>query len=409
MEEAYEKALETLRKNIHPIGFSASPEIYENYYSVWARDHSICTIAACMSKDKELIKTAKKGLKQLLKSQLDNGQVPSYIEIENKKRVYGGFGRITSIDSNLWVMISLAHLYRDTKDKSFLSKVNVMRFIRFYALLRSLDSNDCGLLELPLAGDWADIFDRSYHVLYGEVLYYQALKALRYLFKEALPLCNDPGIKKVIKSRIRGCGWRRRRTKKAINDVFWITKDSAHGVCEQYMLYLCIPDKDIPYYLSHLKPFINVWHHRIDVFGNMLAVLAKISDKEKTDKILRYILDNKINEPLPIKCLYPVVRKNDTDWHPIYSLKEKPHTYHNGGIWPLIAGFYIAVLAKNRKKRLARQELQKLAEYLKRHEWCFPEHVHGKTLKPLGRKGQAWSAAGYIIAYNVLFSGKRIF
>ena len=36
--------------------------------------------------------------------------------------------------------------------------------------LSALDSNNDGLLEVPEAGDWTDLFGRSYHVLYDEVL-----------------------------------------------------------------------------------------------------------------------------------------------------------------------------------------------------------------------------------------------
>ena len=40
--------------------------------------------------------------------------------------------------------------------------------------LSAHDSNTDGLLEIPEAGDWTDLFGRSYHVLYDEVLWYRA-------------------------------------------------------------------------------------------------------------------------------------------------------------------------------------------------------------------------------------------
>ena len=40
--------------------------------------------------------------------------------------------------------------------------------------LSAHDSNNDGLLEIPEAGDWTDLFGRSYHVLYDEVLWYRA-------------------------------------------------------------------------------------------------------------------------------------------------------------------------------------------------------------------------------------------
>ena len=40
--------------------------------------------------------------------------------------------------------------------------------------LSAHDSNNDGLIEVPEAGDWTDLFGRSYHVLYDEVLWYRA-------------------------------------------------------------------------------------------------------------------------------------------------------------------------------------------------------------------------------------------
>src|SRR6185369_170921 len=40
--------------------------------------------------------------------------------------------------------------------------------------LSAQDSNNDGLLEIPEAGDWTDLFGRSYNVLYDEVLWFRA-------------------------------------------------------------------------------------------------------------------------------------------------------------------------------------------------------------------------------------------
>jgi hypothetical protein len=56
-------------------------------------------------------------------------------------------------------------------------------------------------------------------------------------------------------------------------------------------------------------------------------------------------------------------------------------------------------------KELAQQELYKLAELNRlgiNHEWEFNEWHHGKTGRPMGKAFQAWSAAGFIQAYDEL-------
>jgi len=409
IDEGYEKALEVLRKNVTSLGFSASPERKENYYSVWARDHSICSIAACLTDDEELIKTAKQGVLLLLRKQIDHGQVPSYIEIENRKRVYGGLGSITSIDSNMWIVIASAILRKRTRDRRLISANNMVRYARLYRLLKAFDSNDCGLIEVHRAGDWADVFNRTYHVLYDECLYYEALKALTFLFREASAQKNPEEISKRIKKRIRWLSKRRPKVKRRINEFFWFTEDNIPRIMEEYMIYDEIEPAEYNYYQSHLMPFKMYWQKSFEDFGNILAILTNIADKAKKRKIIRYVLENEVNRPFPIRCLDPPVFEGGLGWQSIYKYKEQPYTYHNGGVWPMIAGFWIHALARNRFKRTAKRELRSLAAQLKKQDWMFNEYMHGKTGDPMGKREQAWSAAGYIIAYQSLKKHFSIF
>ncbi|MBD3252552.1 hypothetical protein GF386_02380 [Candidatus Pacearchaeota archaeon] len=401
LEEGYKRALEVLYKNSTSKGFSASPEHYANYYSIWARDHAICSIAVCLSNDGELIETAKNGIFFLLHKQIDYGQVPSYVEIESKNRVYGGHGAITSVDSNMWVIIAAAELYRKTKDIRFLSDVNIKRYNRLYSLLKALDSNNCGLMEVPVTGDWADIFNRSYHVLYDECLYYQALKDLLFLFQERLKRKRKHekfGINNYIFKRIKWLKKRRTKVKRRINELMWFTKDNIEKVRQEYMIVSEIKVKNYEYYQSFLMPFKNYWSQRFDSFGNIMAIITEVADKKNRNTIINYVLKNNINKPFPITALHPPVFKNNKDWEPIYSTKEKPYTYHNGGIWPMVGGFWIHVLSKVYPEK-AKEDLEILAKALKEDNWMFNEQHSGKTGKPLGRNFQAWSAAGFIIGY----------
>ncbi|MFC1648120.1 amylo-alpha-1,6-glucosidase [Nanoarchaeota archaeon] len=409
VDEAYKKAIDVLKLNSTPMGFSASCEKVDNYYSVWARDHSICSIAAVLTGDKELTNIAKKGIALLLRSQKDHGQVPSYIEIENKKKIYGGLGSITSIDSNMWLVIASAFLFKRGNSKTFISNINMVRYHRLYRLLKAFDSNDCGLLEVHRAGDWADVFDRTYHVLYDECLYYQTLKALEFLLKEGLNKISDETLRKKVSKRIRWIRKRRPKVKRKINSVLWLNKNNQTTILDEYMIKHDVDIENFDYYQSHMMPFKLTWQKRFDSFGNLLAICTKVADKEKSGKIIKHVISNDINKPGPVKALYPPVFKNNVDWEHIYRFKEQPYTYHNGGVWPVIAGFWIYSLAKNNKKRLAKKELYRLAEMLKEQNWEFNEYMHGKTGKPMGRKNQAWSAAGYIIGYHAVKSNINLF
>ncbi|MFT7616305.1 MAG: glycogen debranching enzyme [Candidatus Woesearchaeota archaeon] len=389
-QDCYAHAIQILQKNSTPFGFSASTEKYVNYHSIWARDHSVCVLGALATDDEQLIRTAKNGILFLLQKQIDHGQVPSYIELENKKKVYGGLGAITSIDSNMWVVIAAALLYKRTKDKRFVNKTNMQRYEKLYRLFKAFDSNDCGLIEVHRAGDWADVFDRTYHVLYDECLYYHALRALHYLFSQ-----------KQTPQHIKRANWTKRRAtrvKRKINETMWITQTNKEKIRDEYMIYNKI-SKTFPFYVSHLEPFKLDWLHHFDTLGNCLTILTGIASPVRRENIISYTLTNNVNKPFPLTALYPPVMPQDKGWQGIYELKERPFTYHNGGIWPMITGFWIASLIKAGKKLTAKSELKQFAKLLAKDKYIFFEYNHGQTAKPMGRTEQAWSAAGYIIAY----------
>jgi GH15 family glucan-1,4-alpha-glucosidase len=84
-----------------------------------------------------------------------------------------------------------------------------------------------------------------------------------------------------------------------------------------------------------------------------------------------------------------------------------PYQYHNGGIWPFVSGFWIALLAQVAKRDQAAKELERYALANKLNDWEFNEWLHGKTGEPMGMAGQSWNAAMFIFAYHVL-NGKAL-
>ncbi|MFT4313129.1 MAG: amylo-alpha-1,6-glucosidase [Candidatus Woesearchaeota archaeon] len=401
-QEGYVQALKVLQSNITPLGFSASTERHVNYFSVWARDHSITTLAALLTDDEQLIHASKKGILLLLQKQNETGQVPSYVEIEKKQTVYGGLGTITSIDSNMWVVIAAAQIYQKTKDKRFISERQIVRYKKIYRLLRGCDANNCGLIEVHQASDWADIFNRSYHVLYDECLYYLALESISYLYSEHLKVYPECENKEKKIKRIRWMTNRYKKIPTILNKNFWLTKDNIARIKDQYMIYSELRG-DSPFYQSHIIPFKLEWENRFDSFANLLCILSGIATKKRSHAIIDFVKNHQVHKPFPLRALYPPVTEQDLDWEPIYYHKEQVNHYHNGGIWPMIAGFWIASLVKLNKQQFALQEFEQLAQTLKNQGWLFNEYMHGQTSHPLGRDNQAWSAAGYVMAYHALF------
>ncbi|MDX1522208.1 MAG: HAD-IIB family hydrolase, partial [Anaerolineae bacterium] len=177
----YEKAIEAIRKNITPLGFSAcsltdndSLGTDENYRSVWARDGSLAIVGTIpLLGDEEIRTCQQRTMETLLGHITPNGQIPANVRIDDQRPDYSGVGGICSIDSGLWLIIAFYEYARASRDLDFVRRYmgplqSVMNWLSAH------DGNNDALLEIPEAGDWTDLFGRSYNVLYDEVLWYRA-------------------------------------------------------------------------------------------------------------------------------------------------------------------------------------------------------------------------------------------
>ena len=179
IRQGYHKAIEALKKTITPLGFSAcsltdneSIGTDENYYSVWARDGAITLIGSLplLTQDEEIHQCQRQTLITLLSHISPNGQLPANVRIADGIPDYSGVGGIASIDSGLWVIIAFYAYVSKTHDIDFLrSYISQLQMVMDW--LSAHDSNNDALLEIPEAGDWTDLFGRSYNVLYDEVLW----------------------------------------------------------------------------------------------------------------------------------------------------------------------------------------------------------------------------------------------
>src|SRR5262245_64034228 len=125
LEVGYQRALDALRKNITPKGFSACSladnEVYgtdANYRSVWARDGAMTICWTLDIEDADIRACQRTTLQTLMAHQSPAGQIPANVRIETDEPEYGGVGGIASIDSALWVIIAMWRYAHDTGDWS---------------------------------------------------------------------------------------------------------------------------------------------------------------------------------------------------------------------------------------------------------------------------------------------------
>jgi glycogen debranching enzyme len=322
-----------------------------------------------------------------------NGQIPANVRIDTGVPDFSGVGGICSIDSGLWAIIAFYHYVRKTEDFEFLSEY-ASRLQRVMDWLGALDSNNDGLLEIPEAGDWTDLFGRSYHVLYDEVLWYRAnlnFGRLLEFQKKFEPAAEYLRRSTLIRSRIL--------------DAFWPSTKPREGVGQNSFADQQYSLGDARYLLAEITPFDFNW--RCDVLGNIQAFISNVLDIERARVAFKFMWGVGVNEPYPVVNLYPPVQSGDADWRSYYTvnLMNLPGHYHNGGIWPFIGGMWVRFIHRLGLYEVACRELLKLAQLNrlgKNQEWEFNEWVHSRTGRPMGKCFQAWSAAAYIHACQEL-------
>lgn len=396
---AYAQAKAALAKNITPFGFTACSlaenQVFGtdvNYRSVWARDGAMTVIWSLDLDDEAIRQCSLTTLRTLLNHQSPTGQIPANVRIDTNEPEYAGVGGIASIDSPMWLIIAIWRYCAHTDDWSIVHDY-ADRLQKAMDWLSAHDSNNCGMIEVPEAGDWTDLFARSYHVLYDEVLWYRTLVC----YGNILEQCGKAEKANDYRS------WAT-HVRQVILQSFWpSTSHQGEGTTRFTSAQLSLGDAR--YLLAQLTPFGFSW--RCDVLGNLLAYLNNLVSRDQAMQTFRFLWGVGVNDPGPVRNLYPPVQAGDPEWRDYFTvnLLNLPNHYHNGGIWPFIGGLWVRYVHRLGMTNLARREMVKLAQLCSHgvsQEWEFNEWHHGVTGRPMGKAFQAWSAASFIQAAHDL-------
>ncbi len=167
--------------------------------------------------------------------------------------------------------------------------------------LAAHDGNNDGLLEIPEAGDWTDLFGRSYNVLYDEVLWFAPTSAMAAC---SVTKANSPG-RRLITLR----SDRQAEPSVAALTQRFLAQHPAPLWRRAALSFFCRPSVrplgDTQYLLAEITPFSFNW--RCDVLGNLLAFLVNLLDVTRARTALRFMWGVGVNNPWPVASLYPVV------------------------------------------------------------------------------------------------------
>lgn len=408
VDEAYARALDVLRACATEHGFKASA-LPGGYPQVWARDSAITALGALLTGEEDLVAAARASLVTLGKTQTELGMIHLNLDTRTQQVTTENAG---AVDANLWFVLGHFAYHRATGDEAFL-RSNWAALERAALWLRYQDMNACGLLEVPEAGDWADLYSVRYNVLYDNVLYVGALRALARL-AEALgvaPAVDYAAMAEDVSEKI--------------NLLMWLDRPwDAHEFGEQlerlkalrlewFLLYQNTATlTEAPFYLPWVG--FREFGHAFDGLGNSLAILLGVANEERVDKILTHAHASGADLPYPLKAFSPAIHPGDRDWRDYFRSRNLnlPDQYHNGGIWPFVGGFYVAALVKAGMSERAEEQLALLAQSNrlgKQGEWEFNEWLHGVSGRPMGHPLQAWSAAMYVYAHRSVTSQETPF
>lgn len=412
-----EEARRTLLANGGTLGLLGSNSAYQQ---VWARDSMICGLGLLLC-GQEGAEIFARSLETLRRHQTPLGNIPHNVGLPGisdpaliahggRLEAQGESGAVVDtihagcVDGALWYIIGHLAYFRARGDLDLVRR-SWESLERALLWLRYQDSNECGLLEVHEAMDWADLFVNRYNVLYDNVLFAAAWAAMAEL-AEALGRPADF-------YRQHAADVRRK-----VNTVLWVGAEEPRdwswiaATRREWLYTLQRIETELverPFYLPYVA--FRDYADRFDTLGNLLAILFGLADVAKTARILDYLQGCGLDQPYPVRALYPPINPGEPDWREYYRVRNLnlPDHYHNGGAWPFIGGFYVAALVKAGRLEQAELQLVRLAEMNrqgKTREWGFNEWFHGRSGQPMGYDGQSWSAAMYLVAHQAVERGR---
>ncbi|PRY90387.1 glycoside hydrolase 100 family protein [Mongoliibacter ruber] len=383
IQVANEKALNLMRKASHRSGFLASALPKDNYQRVWARDGVITGIAALSSREEDLIYTFQQTLITLGNHISPQGHIPSNVDVMSSQVSYGGLaGRA---DTGTWWLIGLCLYVKYTGEKHILSRFEgeIENILNLY---QAWEYNNRGLIYVPLAGDWADEYILHGYVLYDQVLRYAALRLCGQLMDRPSWIEKSEAIKL------------------SISQNYLLHKDWKNaGIHIEAKKKLLAEKGPLPYLMASFHPA--GYQAYFDFLGNALAMIFKIHPEP--ENCLNWATE-KVGVLAP--AFHPTIQKNDKDFYLLeqnfrFEFRNKPDEFHNGGIWPMVNGFWGLATYMHKGKTEAEVISQNIAELNKHNDWEFNECFNGKTHLPCGVPQCTWSAAGQVLLTNTIQKG----
>ncbi len=355
-----EKSRKLLQDASSPFGIKASLTNLDNYGAIFTRDAVMAGIAGVLLKDKIIIEGFIQTVSRLKELQGKQGQIASNFTIVNGTVEKVSFGTLSpKIDSCSWYLIGVGLLIREGLVEKEAFKASAEKTID---LLEGIEYNGKHLMYIPKGGNWADEYTYEGYILYDQLLRAWGLSLLgtNYEVKE------------------------------------WTDKSHAILTCieEQYR------DDKNEYLDASFYP--GGAFKKFDLAAHALLGIVFGKKHPFVGQSLDWIIDEFIQKEKLPPAFYPVIEEGDAEWetlrgYHLFAFKNKPHHYHNGGIWWIWLG-WLSVALSFWDKKAALKQLQELSfDYLNGlDDFDFDEYVAADDLMPHGTRQLCYTATGII-------------
>src|SRR6202795_4461873 len=337
LNACHSHSVELLKRNLSPGGIlAASPSRQADkrgYTAIFGRDAAVCAIGMVLSGDQSLARAAATGLHTLAEHQAPNGQIAKFVDVQRQE---ADFWYLGCIDSTLWWLIALAILDRYRSPGGLLRKY-AKRIKLASQWLLAQEHQRFYLLQQNEASDWADIMPRSGFVLYTNALWYFVKRLYR--------IAHSPETRENFNGLFHpfSAGLAEYRRARLLND------------------YVLRGGRDRDLYLSFVN--FSFFGEEGDVFGNVLAILLGLADGRASKRTLDALTKARVNQPYPVRAVTRPIKKDSSLWR-AYMGRHRQNLvwqYHNGGIWPMVGGFWVAALVSAGRLEKAKADLVRWA------------------------------------------------
>ncbi len=373
----YTDAVTLLRTLSGPHGIHASQASNANYRAIFSRDGVMAGIAGLLLGDEGITTGLVRTLEGLRDTQGAVGQVASNFELRDGQPPHVSFGSLAPrIDGATWYLLGVALAARQGAIDPADFEPSVRAAVR---VLDALEYNGRHLIYIPTGGNWADEYIYDGYILYDQVLRAWALRLLGVTYDERR------WVEKSAQIAAR------------IDESYWpdVRSDACHPVAS----------------------FTPVG--RRNIFDLAACSLLALSDIAPTMSAaaMEWITTTFLDADKLPPAFAPVIVPGDADWEPLsryhlHDFRNRPHEYHNGGIWPIWLGWLALALAHTgRDEALTQLTTLTGAQLTRTPTFGFEEYFHGTTGESLGTPQMAYSATGIVFmehasrdATRVLFS-----